>query len=111
MRIRCVSDLNLATCGATDLYPFVAAICQKRLAATRFANPYYDDYRLTHPRFQPDNLVANIALVDFVRRWARRKEVTPAQLSLVWLLAQKPWNRADPRHHEPRASRGRPESH
>lgn len=60
-------------------------------AHTRFTHPYYTDYRALHPRFQPDTLPANMALVDFVRRWARRKEVTPAELALGWLLAQKPW--------------------
>lgn len=36
-------------------------------------------------------LPANMALADLVRTWAQRKNATPAQLSLAWLLAQKPW--------------------
>ncbi len=60
-------------------------------AFTRFESPFYQDYRLTHPRFQPDTLRHNVALADFVRRWAERKEATPAQVALGWQLAQKPW--------------------
>lgn len=41
--------------------------------------------------FTPDALRTNMKLLDLVREWARRKGVTPAQLSLAWLLAQKPW--------------------
>jgi len=36
-------------------------------------------------------LPANMSLVNVVRTWAQRKHATPAQLSLAWLLAQKPW--------------------
>lgn len=32
-----------------------------------------------------------MVLVDLLRQWARRKEATPAQIALAWLLAQKPW--------------------
>ena len=45
----------------------------------------------TFPRFAEDNLAANQALVDLLRRLAIRQGVTPAQLALAWLLAQKPW--------------------
>ena len=58
---------------------------------TQFNAPGYTDYRLSNPRFLPENLKANMALVEFVRTWAQRKNVSPAQLSLGWLLAQKPW--------------------
>ncbi|MFL9826256.1 aldo/keto reductase [Rhodoplanes sp. SY1] len=60
-------------------------------ATTRFDGPGYTDYRLTNPRFTPEALAANMALVDLVRAWARRKQATPAQISLAWLLAQRPW--------------------
>lgn len=43
------------------------------------------------PYFTPDALQVNMALLDLVRSWARRKGATPAQLSLAWLLAEKPW--------------------
>lgn len=60
---------------------------------TRFGGPGYSytDYRLTNPRFTPENLKANMPLVHLLRDWARRKEATPAQIALAWLLAQKPW--------------------
>ena len=60
-------------------------------ANTKFDGPGYTDYRLTNPRFAPDALKANMALVDLLRQWAPRKEATPAQLALAWLLAQRPW--------------------
>ena len=50
-----------------------------------------DDFRASVPRFAPDALPANMRLVRFVQTWARRKDVTPAQLALAWLTARKPW--------------------
>jgi aryl-alcohol dehydrogenase-like predicted oxidoreductase len=49
------------------------------------------DFRNTVPRFAPDARQANRALVDVLAGIAARKQVTPAQLALAWLLAQKPW--------------------
>jgi aryl-alcohol dehydrogenase-like predicted oxidoreductase len=49
------------------------------------------DFRNTVPRFAPDARQANRALVDVLAGIAKRKQVTPAQLALAWLLAQKPW--------------------
>lgn len=49
------------------------------------------DIRSSIPRFQPEAIRANLALVDFIKEIARRKQVTPAQIALAWLLAQKPW--------------------
>jgi aryl-alcohol dehydrogenase-like predicted oxidoreductase len=49
------------------------------------------DFRNSVPRFSPDALKANMALVDIVRAVATRKGATPAQIALAWLLAQKPW--------------------
>ena len=43
------------------------------------------------PTFTPDALRTNTPLLDLVKTWARRKGVTPVQLSLGWLLAQKPF--------------------
>jgi aryl-alcohol dehydrogenase-like predicted oxidoreductase len=45
----------------------------------------------TFPRFTEENLTANQALVELLKRIAARQGVTPAQLALAWLLAQKPW--------------------
>src|SRR5207244_2153607 len=49
------------------------------------------DFRNIVPRFTPEARKANQALVDLLRRVAERKKVTPAQIALAWLLAQKPW--------------------
>ena len=49
------------------------------------------DFRNTVPRFAPEARQANRALVDSLASIAARKGVTPAQLALAWLLAQKPW--------------------
>jgi aryl-alcohol dehydrogenase-like predicted oxidoreductase len=49
------------------------------------------DFRNTVPRFTPENRRANQALVDLLGRIAGRKQATPAQIALAWLLAQKPW--------------------
>lgn len=49
------------------------------------------DFRNTVPRFSPEARKANLALVDLLGRVAKRKSVTPAQIALAWLLAQKPW--------------------
>jgi aryl-alcohol dehydrogenase-like predicted oxidoreductase len=49
------------------------------------------DFRSTLPRFTPEALKANQALIDLLGRIAERKQATPAQIALAWLLAQKPW--------------------
>jgi aryl-alcohol dehydrogenase-like predicted oxidoreductase len=49
------------------------------------------DFRNIVPRFTPEARKANQALVDLLRAIAERKHATPAQISLGWLLAQKPW--------------------
>ncbi|WP_408629692.1 aldo/keto reductase [Anaeromyxobacter oryzisoli] len=58
---------------------------------TRFDRPGYTDYRLTNPLFTPEALRANMPLVHLLRDWARRKDSTPAQIALAWILAQRPW--------------------
>ena len=55
---------------------------------TRFDS---SDFRSQVPRFSPEALKANVALVALVREVAESKGVTPAQIALAWLLAQKPW--------------------
>ncbi|MDZ5636272.1 aldo/keto reductase [Janthinobacterium sp. GMG1] len=57
-------------------------------AKTRFAD---GDIRKIESRFAPENLPHNLALVSLVNRWAARKQATPAQIALAWLLAQRPW--------------------
>src|SRR5437763_9555938 len=49
------------------------------------------DFRNTVPRFAPEARKANRALVELLGGIARRKNATPAQIALAWLLAQKPW--------------------
>lgn len=49
------------------------------------------DFRSGLPRFAPEALKANQALIDLLSKIAEQKQVTPAQIALAWLLAQKPW--------------------
>jgi aryl-alcohol dehydrogenase-like predicted oxidoreductase len=49
------------------------------------------DFRSTLPRFSPEARKANQVLVDLLSSVAKRKNATPAQIALAWLLAQKPW--------------------
>jgi aryl-alcohol dehydrogenase-like predicted oxidoreductase len=57
-------------------------------AATTFSA---DDFRNKVPRFSEENRRANQALVDLLGQIAAKKNVTPAQIALAWLLARKPW--------------------
>jgi len=50
-----------------------------------------DDFRSRLPRFTPEAMKANYAVVDLLGRIAAEKHATPAQIALAWLLAQKPW--------------------
>ncbi|MEH2025239.1 aldo/keto reductase [Nostoc sp.] len=49
------------------------------------------DFRSTLPRFTPEALKANQALINLLGGIAERKQATPAQIAIAWLLAQKPW--------------------
>ncbi|WP_437623979.1 aldo/keto reductase [Sorangium sp. So ce1151] len=55
---------------------------------TTFAS---SDIRNIIPRFTPEAMQANQALVELLGKVAERKEATPAQIALAWILAQKPW--------------------
>ena len=55
---------------------------------TRFAQ---GDIRGVESRFSPENLPNNLKLVQLVKEWGERKQATPAQIALAWLMAQKPW--------------------
>jgi aryl-alcohol dehydrogenase-like predicted oxidoreductase len=50
-----------------------------------------DDLRATFPRFTPEARRANWPVVELLQRVAARKQATPAQVGLAWLLARKPW--------------------
>ena len=49
------------------------------------------DFRGFETRFSPENLKHNMAVVELLKKWSVQKQATPAQISLAWLLAQKPW--------------------
>jgi aryl-alcohol dehydrogenase-like predicted oxidoreductase len=55
----------------------------------KFDDP--NDLRKDFPRFTPEALEANFKVVDFLKALGARKGITPAQIALAWLLAQKPW--------------------
>jgi aryl-alcohol dehydrogenase-like predicted oxidoreductase len=57
-------------------------------ANTRFAA---GDFRGMTSRFSPENVPHNLALVALAKQWGERKHATPGQISLAWLMAQKPW--------------------
>jgi aryl-alcohol dehydrogenase-like predicted oxidoreductase len=57
-------------------------------AQTRFDS---SDFRSSLPRFTPEALAANQAMVDLLASIGQRKNATPSQIALAWLLAQKPW--------------------
>ncbi len=56
--------------------------------STQFEN---HDLRSKIPHFTPEALKANIALIDLLTAFSKKKNATPAQIALAWLLAQKPW--------------------
>jgi aryl-alcohol dehydrogenase-like predicted oxidoreductase len=57
-------------------------------AQTNFAE---GDIRKSETRFSKDNVPGNLALVALLKTWAGRKNATPAQIALAWLMAQRPW--------------------
>ena len=64
------------------------------LTGTVSASTNFDptnDIRSTIPRFSPEALQHNLAVVDLLTSIAQRKDATPGQIALAWLLAQKPW--------------------
>jgi aryl-alcohol dehydrogenase-like predicted oxidoreductase len=63
------------------------------LTGTIDKNTTFDssDFRSSLPRFAPEALKANQALIDLLGTIGQRKKATPAQVALAWLLAQKPW--------------------
>lgn len=50
-----------------------------------------NDFRKILPRFTPEAMEKNQALIDLLKRIAGERDATPAQIALAWLLAQKPW--------------------
>lgn len=69
--------------------PLGSGFLTGKISATTTFDP--SDFRAMAPRFTPEAREANLAFVEIVRAIAARKKVTPAQIALAWLLAQKPW--------------------
>jgi len=63
------------------------------LTGTIDQNTTFDptDFRNAVPRFTEENRQANLAFVEWLKSFAAKKDVTPAQIALAWLLARKPW--------------------
>lgn len=75
--------------GFVAFSPLGAGFLTGTIAAdARFTS---SDFRANVPRFAPEALKVNVALVDLLRDVAKQKGATPAQVALAWLLAQKPW--------------------
>ena len=68
------------------------------------------DLRSRFPRFTPEALAANMPVVDLMRRFAAKKDATPAQIALAWLLAQQAVHRSHPRHPQHRSPDRKPRS-
>jgi aryl-alcohol dehydrogenase-like predicted oxidoreductase len=75
--------------GFVPFSPLGAGFLTGKIGAT--TEFHSTDFRNLSPRFAPGARAANLALVDLLRRIAERKQATPAQIALAWLLAQKPW--------------------
>ena len=76
------------------------------------------DLRTVFPRFTPEAIRANQPVLDLLNEMAARKQATPVQIALAWLLAQKPWivpnsgdDQAQAPGRKPRRCRGRAERH
>jgi aryl-alcohol dehydrogenase-like predicted oxidoreductase len=85
----------LPTCGELGI-GFVpwSPMGQGFLTGKITANTTFDsksDLRATFPRFTPEAIRANQPVLDLLNNIAARKQATPAQIALAWLLAQKPW--------------------
>jgi len=75
--------------GFVPFTPLGAGFLTGSIDATMKLAP--NDFRSISPRFTSRARAANMALVELLRSIAGRKEATPAQIALAWLLAQKPW--------------------
>ncbi|MGZ3272022.1 MAG: aldo/keto reductase, partial [Croceibacterium sp.] len=84
----------LATCeelgiGFVPFSPLGAGFLTGKIDTSTPLDP--TDFRKILPRFTKQAMAHNMALVELVKRVAERKNATPAQIALAWLLAQKPW--------------------
>ncbi|HEV3090734.1 MAG TPA: aldo/keto reductase [Candidatus Cybelea sp.] len=81
-----VAELNI---GFVPCSPLGAGFLTGKINENTKFDP--TDFRNNVPRFSREARKANLALVDLVKAVATRKNATPAQVALAWLLAQKPW--------------------
>jgi len=84
----------LSTCeslgiGFVPFSPLGAGFLSGKIDATTPIDP--KDFRYNSPRFSPEARAANFAVVELLKQVAERKQATPPQIALSWLLAQKPW--------------------
>ena len=75
--------------GFVPFSPLGAGFLTGKIDATTRFHP--TDFRNSVPRFSPEARKANFALVETLKLFADRKQATPAQVALAWLLAQQPW--------------------
>ncbi len=75
--------------GFVPFSPLGKGFLTGRIDATTTFDP--TDFRNIVPRFDGENRKANLAFVDWLKAFAARKQATPAQIALAWLLAQRPW--------------------
>jgi len=84
----------LSTCerlgiGFVPFSPLGAGFLSGKIDANTPIDP--KDFRYNSPRFSPEARAANFAVVELLKQVAGRKQATPPQIALAWLLAQKPW--------------------
>jgi aryl-alcohol dehydrogenase-like predicted oxidoreductase len=75
--------------GFVPFSPLGAGFLTGKIDTTTQFDP--SDFRNISPRFAEDARAANMALVELLKRVAAKKQASPAQIALAWLLAQKPW--------------------
>jgi len=69
---------------------WVWVISLEKLMPTRGSDAA-TDLRAGFDRFSPENIAANMPVVDLLKRFAEKKNATPSQIALAWLMAQKPF--------------------
>ena len=82
----CLAELGI---GLVPFSPLGKGFLTGKIDEKTTLNP--TDFRNVVPRFTEENRKANLAFVDWLKAFAARKDTTPAQIALAWLLAQKPW--------------------
>ena len=91
---RAIEDSILPTCeelgiGIVPFSPLGRGFLTGKIDEnTKYAS---SDIRSHNPRFTPEAIKANQAVVELLRRIGSEKGATPVQIALAWLLAQKPW--------------------